>query len=49
VASGISEQQEENSMIFPRLPLLLMEFEGIWEHYLTIGSEYGLEGYFKFF
>jgi hypothetical protein len=29
VASGISEQQEENSMIFPRLPLLQMEFEGM--------------------
>jgi hypothetical protein len=34
--SGISEQQEENSMIFPRL-----EFEGIW------GQYFGLEGYFQ--
>jgi hypothetical protein len=26
-------------MIFPRLPLHLMEFEGIWGQYLAIGSE----------
>jgi hypothetical protein len=35
------EQQEENSRISPRLPLLKnkMEFEGIWGHYFAIGSE----------
>jgi hypothetical protein len=37
--SGISEEQEENSMIFPRSPLLQMEFEGILGHYFAIGSE----------
>jgi hypothetical protein len=26
-------------MIFPMLPLLQMEFEGIWGHYFAIGSE----------
>jgi hypothetical protein len=26
-------------MIFPRLPLLYMEFEGIWGQYFAIGSE----------
>jgi hypothetical protein len=35
--AGISER-EENSMIFPRLPLPI-EFEGIWGHYFAIGSE----------
>jgi hypothetical protein len=39
LTSGISEQQEENSMIFPRLSLHLMESEGIWGHYFAIGSE----------
>jgi hypothetical protein len=37
VTFGISEQQEENSMILPRLPLHQME--GIWGHYFAIGSE----------
>jgi hypothetical protein len=33
-------------MIFPRLPLHLMEFEGISGQYFAIGSEYnGLGGY----
>jgi hypothetical protein len=26
-------------MIFPRLPLLQMEFEGMWGHYFAIRSE----------
>jgi hypothetical protein len=26
-------------MIFPRLALLQMEFEGTWGHYFAIGSE----------
>jgi hypothetical protein len=35
----VFQNTKENSMIFPRLTLLNMEFEGIWGHYFAIGSE----------
>jgi hypothetical protein len=35
-------------MIFPRLPLHLMEFEGIWGQYLQLEvNKNGLRGFFK--